>query len=276
MYFRHEAGCDPQNQLFRSPLIEILRIVFVFLQVMAFCKVICQTIKNAIVKCCTFENDTSYTVMIVDHDGTRALHPGTSQGNYLVIFQSVDLVLKLPDGDEETINFPSSKFENRTHKISYIFADAISKYENTRALESVNVIQSFSTWQLTYSHPGGFEAKAITKMVTKNSWKDMQEKGYEAETKVGAMIKAIELSASFKAYTKLTRVDECERAITRSIERTFEDPCYLWQEIIVVKTDQAPPFDELRIPTANTAMTTTNHEPGKEKFVCSTSSCAFR
>ena len=246
-----------------------------FLQVMAFCKVICQTIKNAVVKCCTFENDTSYTVMIVDHDGTRALHPGTSQGNYLVIFQSVDLVLKLPDEDEETINFPSSRFENRTHKISYIFADAISKYENTRALESVHVISSFSRWHLTHSHPGGFEAKAITKMVTRNSWKYMQEKGYEAEAKVGAMIKAIELSASLKANTKLTRVDEYEREITRSIERTFEEPCYLWQEIVVVKTNQARPFDELSIPTANTASTTANHEPGKDHFLFSMLNCRY-
>ena len=240
-------------------------LLFVFLQIMG----------NFLVKRCTFENDTSYTVMIVDHDGARALHPGMSQGNCLVIFLSVDLVLKLPDGDEETINFPSSKFENRTHKISYIFADAISKYENTRAPESVNVINRFSRWRLTYSHPGGFEAKAMTKMVTKSSWKDMQKKGYEAEAQVGAMIKAIELSASFKENTELTRVDEREREITKYVECTFKDPCYLWQEIVVVKTNQARPFDELRIPTANTATTTANHEPGKEKFVCSTSSCAF-
>ena len=234
---------------------------------MAFFNVIGEVIGNAVMKHCTFENDTGYTVMIVDHDGTRALHPGTSQGNYLVSGFSVDLVLKLPDGDEVKINFPSSSFENRTHKISNIFADAIRKYENTRALQSVRVISSFSRWHLTYSHPGGYEEKAMTKMVTKNSWKDMQEKGYEAEAKVGGMIKAIELSASFKAYTKLTRVDEYEREITRSMERTFKDPCYLWQEIVVVKTDQARPFDELSIPTANTATTTGNREPGKEKFL---------
>ena len=240
-----------------------------FLQVMAFCKAIRESIKNAFVKSCTFENDTRYTVMIVDYDGTRALPPDTSQGNYLFIFSSVDLVLNLPDGEEVEINFPSRRFENRTHKISFIFADAISKYENTSAPPSVNVIQSFSWWELTYSHPGGFEEKAITKMVTKNSWKDMQEKGDEAEAKVGAMITAIEMSASFKEYTKLTRVDEYESEITKSTERTFNDPCFLWQEIVVVKTDQAEPFEELRIPTANTTTTTSNSVPEKEKFLFS-------
>lgn len=227
---------------------------------------ITEVIGNAIVKHCTFENDTRYTVMIVDHDGTRALLPHTSQGNYLVTGFSVDLVLKLPDGKEVKINFPSSKFENRRHKISQIFAADIGEYENTRALQSVRILTGFSRWHLIYSHPGGFEAKVITQMVAKNSWKNMQEKGYEAEAKVGGMIKAIELSASFKAHTKLTRVDEYESEINNSMERTFKDPCYLWQEIVVVKTDQAPPFDELSIPTANTASTTDNREPGKEKL----------
>lgn len=244
----------------------VLRIAFGFLQIM---DIIGKVIENALVNKCTFQNDTSYTVMIVDHDGTRALYPGTSQGNYLVSGFSVDLVLKLPDGGEEKINFPGRRFENRTHRMSHIFSDEIRKFERTRALQSVRVIRSFSRWHLTHSHPGGYEEKAMVKMVTKNSWKDMQEKGYEAEAKVGAMIKAIEMSASFKAYTKLTRVDEYEREITKSVERTFKDPCYLWQEIVVVKTDQAPPFDELSVPTANTAKTTVNREPGKEKFLFS-------
>ena len=233
-----------------------------------------QIMGNFLWKRCTFENDTVYTVRINGRDGTRVLHPGTSQCNYLFICSSVDLVLKLPDEEEVKFNFPSSKFENSTHKISNIdiFADAIGKYENTRA---VSIISRFSRWQLTYSHPGGFEAKAVTKMVTKNSWKDMQKKGYEAEAKVGGMIKAIELSASFKECTELTRVDEREREITRHTECTFKDPCYLWQEIVVVKTNQARPFDELRIPTVHTATTTANHEPGKEKFLFSKLKCCY-
>ena len=95
----------------------------------------------------------------------------------------------------------------------------------------------------------------------------MQEKGNEAETKVGGMIKAIELSASFKTYTKLTRVDEYESQISSSEKRTFKDAYNLWQEIVVVKTDQSPPFDELRIPTPNTAMTSTAAQPGREKLL---------
>lgn len=226
-----------------------------------------EVVENAVVKRCTFENDTDYTVMIVDHDGTRSLDPDEQQGNYLIGGFSVDLVLKLPDAEEVKITFPSSNFENRTHKMSKIFADAIREYESSRAMQSVQILRALSKWHLTFSHPGGYEETASIKMVTKNSWKDMQEKGYEAEAKVGGMIKAIEMSASFKAHTKLTRVDEFESEITKTSERKFKDPCYLWQEIVVVKTDQDSPFDELSIPTANTAMTTTNQEPGKEKFL---------
>lgn len=226
-----------------------------------------EVVVKAVVKRCTFENDTEYTVLIVDHSGTGSLDPDEQQGNYLISGFSVDLVLKLPDAEEVKITFPSSSFENRTHKISQIFADAIREYENSRAMQSVQILTGFSKWHLTFSHPGGYEETAMIKMVTKNSWKDMQEKGYEAEAKVGSMIKAIKMSASFKAHTKLTQVDEFESEITKTSERKFKDPCYLWQEIVVVKTDQDSPFDELSIPTANTAMTTTNQEPGKEKFL---------
>ena len=248
-----------------------------FLQIMAFSllvpevrKVVNKTIevvKNAVVKRCTFKNDTNYTVMIVDHDGTRSLDPDEQQGNYLISGFSVDLVLKLPDAEEVKITFSSSSFENRMHKMSNIFTNAIREYKNSRAMQSVQILRGFSKWHLTFSHPGGYEETATIKMVTKNSWKDMREKGYEAEAKVGGMIKAIEMSVSFKTHTKLTRVDEFEREITKTLQRKFKDPCYLWQEIVVVKTDQDSPFDELSIPTANTAMTTTNQEPGKEKFL---------
>ncbi len=195
------------------------------------------------------------------------MKPGEWFDNYIVSGFSVDLVLRLPDGDEVKINFPSSQFENRTHRMSYIFAHAIGEYESSH--QPVRVLSGFSKWHLYFSHPGGYVEKAMVTMVTKNSWKNMQEKGNEAEAKVGGKIKAIEMSASFKAYTKLTRVDEYERKIIKSVEREFKDPCYLWQEIVVVKTDQEPPFDELSIPTANTFKTTDNRKPEKDKFLFS-------
>ena len=52
-------------------------------------------------KWCTFENDTKYSVMITDKDGTRALDPGKSTTNYDIPAGShVILVLKLPKTDK--------------------------------------------------------------------------------------------------------------------------------------------------------------------------------
>ena len=125
-----------------------------------------------------------------------------------------------------------------------------------------------SRWHLAYGLPGGHEHKVKTSMVTKNTWQEMQETGYEAEGKVGGMIKAVELGASLNATTKMTRVNQYEEEITSFIERTFKEVCYLWQEIVVVKTDQPAPFDELEIPTNNTAITNAAAiKPGKDKFL---------
>lgn len=53
-----------------------------------------EVVKNAVVGQCRFENNTKYKVEIIDHDGTRTLNPGETQGNYLVKGFSVDLVMK--------------------------------------------------------------------------------------------------------------------------------------------------------------------------------------
>lgn len=218
---------------------------------------------------CTLQNDTDYQVVIVDYDGTRDLNPGTSQGNYLVkgMGFGIDLVMKFPGSKEEKINFPSSKFENRPHRISVIFSDKIRAFESEHQKYSLAVVGGVSRWHLAYNHPGHYEETVTIETVTKNSWKDMQEKGFETELKVGAMIKAVELSASFKAYTKLTRVDEYESTIKKSQTRKFTEICYVWQEIVAVKTDHEAPFDTLDIPTAHTEVTTTPHEPNKEVFL---------
>ena len=78
-------------------------------------------------KWCTFENDTQYSVMITDKNGTRALDPGKSTTNYDIPAGShVILVLKLPKGDMK-IDFPSSGFNNSTQKISQIFTNQMKK-----------------------------------------------------------------------------------------------------------------------------------------------------
>ncbi len=68
--------------------------------------------------------------------------------NYLVTGFSVDLVMQFSDTEEAKINFPSSKFQNREHKIGRLFAEHIKKFED----------------------PSGHEYKVKISMVTKNSW----------------------------------------------------------------------------------------------------------
>lgn len=92
-------------------------------------KVIGDVVSNAVMKHCTFENDTKYKVIVVDHDGTRALYPGQSEENYIANGFSVDLVMVFSDTDEAKVNFPSSRYESRNHKMSYIFKEDIENFE---------------------------------------------------------------------------------------------------------------------------------------------------
>ncbi len=54
-----------------------------------------EVIKTAVLNRCTFENDTKYKVVIVDHDGTRILEPGRSQGIvwYIICFSLGNTIL---------------------------------------------------------------------------------------------------------------------------------------------------------------------------------------
>lgn len=77
-------------------------------------------------KFCKFMNDTKYTVMIIDKDGTRSLNPSESTTNYDIPGFDVILVLKLQKKDAR-IDFPSCRFNDSTQKISQIFANEIKE-----------------------------------------------------------------------------------------------------------------------------------------------------
>ena len=77
-------------------------------------------------KSCTFENDTQYEVEITDKNGTRVLKPGKLTTNCNISNSHEILVLKVPKKDMK-IDFPSSRFNNSTYKISQIFANQMKK-----------------------------------------------------------------------------------------------------------------------------------------------------
>ena len=222
-----------------------------------------EVVGNKVVKNCRFENNTKYQVQVVHHDETYTLNPGQALGNWIISGFSVDLVMKFSDTKEHKINFPSTRYENRTHKMGMLFADQIQAHE----MSLVKIVHGFSKWHLIFNHPGGYEEEVEIELLSKNSWKSMQEKGGEIEAKVGGLIKAVELGLSAKASMKVTRVDEFERQTTEKRKRKFKDPCYLWQEIVVIKTNRKSPFHELQIPTAHTEQTSTPVDPGRNKFI---------
>ena len=91
---------------------------------------------SAVAGTLSFENDTIYPVIIVDHNGTRTLDPGQSQDNYIVNGFSVDLTLKLSDTNEAKKNFPAKEFKGRMLKMSKIFADHIMDLHRTNARDA--------------------------------------------------------------------------------------------------------------------------------------------
>ena len=216
-------------------------------------------IEHSVMRQCEFYNDTDYEVEVLAHDGTHDLPPGYSRNMQVVYGFSFDLVMKLP-GKDAKINFPSSQFGNRTHNMSLIFEAEIRNCE-------ISVTGASSRWNLSYNHHGGFEVKYESRLETKNSWRKMQESGFQADAKVEGMIKAIQLSASFNAYTKMSTVEEQETHKTSSSEYTIKDPCYIWQEIVDVKTNQPKPYDVLTIPTVHTEKTSTPDKPPRSKLI---------
>ena len=223
-----------------------------------------KVVQAAVIATCTFDNDTKYTVFIVSHDVTHTLEPGYSQKHHLVKgFFSVDLILQLSDTNEVKKNFHANEFENRTHKMSKIFAGKIP--QDSKLKTPVEVHSTSSKWKFVHNHPGGFEEERQIQMVTKNSWKETKENETEFQVNLKGLVQAIEVSPSFKKKTKLTRVDEFEHQLTETSTRKFKDVCYLWQECVVIQTNQPPPYHVLEIPTPHIVRTSTKDEPGNEE-----------
>ena len=230
-------------------------------------KTISSTVVNGVVTRCMFQNDTMYEVLIIDYDGTRCLKPGETDNNFLVRgFGAVDLVMKFGDEKEVKVRFPSSRYENRCHKLSLLFQKEIQKYgmEN----KNIHVERIAPVWRFIYCHPGGFDQELETEIVREHNWSKTLENETELSLSVKAVVKAIELSSSFKQKKKLTRVDQFKEQLTQITKQKFnKDPCYLWQEIVVVDTNQRAPLDKLEIPTPHIERTSTPNEPSKNRLI---------
>ena len=230
---------------------------------MAFFKQMWDTVKNAAVARCTLENDTMYRVLIIDHDGTRCLNPGEVEGNYLVRGFGIDLIIKFNDKEEVKISFPSSQFQNRRHKLSVLFQKQIREYQIRN--KNIQVKEITTVWRFIHCHPGGFEQEVETEIVRKHSWSNTKEDETELALSINCALEGIELSPSFKKCTKLTRVDQYEQQLTQVRKQKFDkDPSYLWQEIIVVDTNQRAPLHILEIPTPHIERTSTAKEPSRD------------
>ena len=79
---------------------------------------------------CKFENDTKYEVIFIDHVGSHTIEPGSFEPSWGVTkLFTVTLVIVFPDKSEARIDFPGTRYENRTHRMSFLFTDEIEKYE---------------------------------------------------------------------------------------------------------------------------------------------------
>ena len=90
-------------------------------------------VANAAKSHCYLENDTKYKVKVHRYDGTFILNPGKTQYTWLVkagLNLYLDLYMIFDNGKEEKISFPEDQFQDRTHKMSIIFADAIKQHGN--------------------------------------------------------------------------------------------------------------------------------------------------
>ena len=78
---------------------------------------------------CELENDTDYHVDVDRHDGKFKLPPRGSIGQWLYKGFSISLLINFPNGQCERIEFPWSRYQDKTHYISDVFREQIEEYE---------------------------------------------------------------------------------------------------------------------------------------------------
>ena len=221
--------------------------------------------ENVVKKQCYLKNDTKYNVKIVDYDGTRNLYPGTTQHNYILAGFSIDLIMFGTNNEERKVNLHSNDYENRTHNMSHLFKDTVKEYNNINNNKNttINVKSVEALWKFCYNHPGDFTKEIEVEKMHKNTLKSTSENTTEFGLEISTIIKGIEINPSFKQTTKITDISEFESSIKKTSKETYSKKCYIWQEIIIVKSDKFT----LEIPTNHIESTETNDEPGKDKFI---------
>jgi len=218
---------------------------------------------------CTLYNDTEYDVVVVNYDRTVRMPPGDRYypwllkgGNYYL-----KIIMEFPGVWEEGVVYLyAHEFEDRTHRMSTMFNKQITEYQKNHIPANIKVTQAYSKWQFLQKHPGGFEQQLEIQKIKKSSWERMEASETVTEVKVGLMLEKLSQSQSFKKCTRLSSATQFEEQTRHTDKRIFKERCCLWQEIIVVHTDQNPPFHSLEIPTNNIEMTAAD-EPGKDKFM---------
>ena len=126
--------------------------------------------------------------------------------------------------------------------------------------------RQFSKWYLLHKHPGGFQQEVEVEKVETNSWTKMRANKTASEAEIDFMLKALSLSSSFSHSSELSSTQQYEQQTKRKEKKAFKDRCCLWQEIIVVETNQQPPFQSIEIPTNNIEVTA-DGMPTKSKFL---------
>ena len=114
------------------------------------------------------------------------------------------------------------------------------------------VIGVSAIFELTYSHPGGFEKKEEYEVQNKLKWSKLNAKDDEDVTEE-IPTEIIENSPRFTNKTTLKKLNELEDTInTTQTAECDKKELYIFQEIIVVRVKSGDNSQyELRIPTDN-------------------------
>ena len=226
---------------------------------------------------CTLYNDTEYDVVVVNYDRTVRMPPEDKYypwllkgGNYYL-----KIIMEFPGVWDDGVKYLyAHEFEERTHRMSTLFHEEIKDYKCNHIPEDIKATRAYCKWQFLQKHPGGFEQELEIQKVRKSSWKRMESTETATEVKIGFMLEKLSQSQSFRQSTKLSSATQFEEETLHAEKRRFKERCFLWQEIIVVHTNQDPPFDTLEIPTNNIEITAAG-EPGKDKFMFHKASSSY-